>query len=149
MTKAQLDYDFAVTYDVWLIFKPGEGYWMNKFLKTGFGHVLMLSRDEYNWIYHDPHRLRMTYGIPPYQVTDDLPHLLVEEGFTVIKIRFFDRSTMRKLRHSWLHNCVAFIKYALGIQVRCLTPYGLYRKLLGLNKKQKFVNGIISVEQIS
>ncbi len=147
--KIEVEHSTFFTYDVWLIFKPGEGYWLNRFLKKGFGHVLMLSRDQYNWIYHDPHKLRMTYGIPPYQVTDDLPHLLVEEGFTVIKIRFFDRDTTQKIHHSWLHNCVAFIKYALGINIRCLTPYGLYKKLLALNKRQKFVNGILTVEQVS
>ena len=143
-----MDYNYSVTYDVWLIFKQGEGYWLQKFLKRGFGHVLILQNDGYNWIYLDPHRLRLVTGIPPYQVSEDLPRMLVHDGFTVLKLTFFDRSTMKKIRHSRLNNCVSFVKYALGIKVRTITPYGLFKKLLRLSERQKFKNGLKRIQII-
>jgi hypothetical protein len=143
-----MDFNYSVTYDVWLVFKQGEGYWLQKFLKKGFGHVLMVSKDEYNWIFHDPHRLRLTHGIAPYKVTEPVPRLLRNEGYTVLKITFFDRSTKNSIRHSRLNNCVSFIKYALGIRIRAITPYSLYRKLLRLSERDKFRNGIRTVQMI-
>jgi hypothetical protein len=135
-------------YDMWLIFKQGEGYWMQRFLKKGFGHVLLLTKDQYNWIYLDPHKLRLTCGIPPYTVDDNLPKMLKDEGYTVIQVTFFDRDTHKKLRHSRLNNCVSFVKYAMGIKLWAFTPYGLYKKLLRLNKTQRFINGITEVKHV-
>ena len=143
-----MDYNYSERYDVWLVFKSAHGYWLNKFLKRGFGHVLFLTKDKYNWFYLDPHQLRLTYGISPYETSVNVPRLLRNEGFTVVKITFFDRATHRKLRYSHLCTCVSFVKYAMGISIRCLTPYGLFKKLLTLTEKQKFKNGIVQVKNI-
>src|SRR4051812_35873773 len=110
----------TVHYDVWLIFKQGEGYWLQTFLKRGFGHVLLLTRDDYNWMFLDPHQLRLTYGIAPFKTSDDLPRMLKDEGYTVLHITFFDRDTKNKMRHSRMHNCVSFIKYAMGVKIWAL-----------------------------
>ena len=143
-----MDWNYSVTNDAWLIFKNGEGYWLQRFLKKGFGHVLYLTRDKYNWIAHDPHKLKLCSFVPPYKVSDDLPRLLRADGYTVIKITFFDRSTKTKIRHSRLNNCVAFVKYALGIKLFTFTPFGLYKKLLTLSERKKFKNGIRNVQII-
>lgn len=143
-----MDYNYSVRHDVWLIFKQGEGYWLQRFLKRGFGHVLLLGKDKYNWLYLDPHQLKLTWGIPPFQVSENLPRLMRNDGYTVLKITFFDRATFQKIRHSRLNNCVSFIKYALGIKVLAFTPYQLYKKLLSLSERQKFKNGIHAVELI-
>jgi hypothetical protein len=143
------EFNYSVTHDVWLVFKQGEGYWLQKFLKTGFGHVLMVYKDEYNWIFHDPHKLKLSSGICPYQVHEPVPRMLRKEGFNVIKITFFDRCTSKKIRHSRLNNCVSFIKYALGMRLYPITPYGLFKKLLRLTDKEKFKNGIRNVQLLS
>ncbi len=143
-----MDWNYSVTYDAWLIFKSGEGYWLGRFFKKGFGHVLYLTKDEYNWMAHDPHKLRLCSFVPSYKVGEDLPRLLRNDGYTVLKITFFDRSTKTKMRHSRLNNCVSFVKYALGIKVFAFTPYGLFKKLLRLNERQRFKNGIRNVQII-
>ena len=140
-----MEYNYSLRHEVFLIFKHGEGYWLQKFLRKGFGHVLMLTKDQYNWIALDPHRLKLCVVIPPYPATDDVPRMLVKDGYTVLKIVFFERSTMKRIRHSRLNNCVSFIKYALGIRVRAITPYGLFKRLLRLTENERFRNGIRDV----
>lgn len=135
-------------YDVWLVFKEAQGYWLNRILKKGFGHVLMVVKDKYNWMYFDPHQLRLTYGIAPYTADEDLPRLLKEDGYTVLRVTFIDRDTHKKLRYSHLCTCVSFVKYAMGISVRCLTPYGLYKKLQTMSDKNRAKNGIIAIRKV-
>lgn len=143
-----MDFNYSVTSESWLIFKQTNGYWLRKFLKHGFGHVLLLQHDGYNWIAHDPHRLRMVFAIPPYKVSEDLPRLMVKDGFRVLKVTSFDRATTKKISYFRLDHCVSFIKYAMGWRFYTQTPYGLYKKLLRLSEREKFKNGIRTVEII-
>lgn len=143
-----MDYNYSVRHEAWLVFKNAEDYWVQRFCKKGFGHVLLITRDQYNWMYLDPHQLKLTYGISPFAAQQDVPRMLRNEGHTVLHVTMFDRATHKKLRYGHLCTCVTFIKYALGVSVRSLTPYGLFKKLLTLSEKDKFKNGIISVRQV-
>ena len=143
-----MEFNYSVTTEAWLIFKPSNGYWLRKILKPGFGHVLLLQHDGFNWIAHDPHRLKMVVAIPPYKVTENVPRLMVNEGYNVIKVTSFDRNTNNKIKYFRLDHCVSFIKYAMGWRLFAQTPYGLYKKLLRLSGHEKFRNGIRTVELI-
>ncbi len=143
-----MDFNYSVTQDYWLIFKQGEGAWFQKFLKKGFGHVLVLTRDKYNWIVLDPHRLKLNAVIPPYQVTENVPRLMVNDGYRVVKVTMFERSTFQTGGHSVFSTCVSFVKYCLGLKLFCVTPYGLYKRLLRLNSTTQKRNGIRQVQLI-
>lgn len=143
-----MEYNYSIQQDIWLVFKSAEDYWVQRFCKKGFGHVLLITRDKYNWMYLDPHQLKLTFGISPFKASDDLPRLLRKEGHTVLHVTLFDRATHKKLRYMALCNCVSFVKYALGLSIRSFTPYGLFKNLLTLSEKQKFKNGVVSARQV-
>ncbi len=143
-----MEFNYSATQDYWLIFKGGEGAWFQKFLRKGFGHVFILTHDQYNWIVLDPHRLKLVFVIPPYKLTENVPRMLLIEGCRVVKITMFDRSTYLTGGHSPYSNCVAFVKYCLGIKLFCFTPYSLYKKLLNLDSKKQIRNGIRKIQLI-
>lgn len=143
-----MEFNYSATQNYWLIFKQGNGAWFQKFLRKGYGHVFVLTHDQYNWIVLDPHRLKLSVIIPPYQLHENVPRLMRLEGCAVLKITMFDRATYTTGGHSPYSNCVAFVKYCLGLKLFCITPYGLYRKLLRLNSRQQFRNGIRQVQLI-
>ena len=143
-----MEFNYSATQDFWIIFKQGNGAWFQKFLRHGFGHCFVLTHDNYNWIVLDPHRLKLVFTIPPYKVSENVPRMMVYEGYRVVKITMFDRATYRTGGHSPYSNCVAFVKYCLGLKLFCLTPYGLYKSLLRLNSNKQFRNGIRKVQLI-
>lgn len=143
-----MTYNYSVTQDYWLVFKQSNGYWLQKFLRFGFGHVFVITRDEYNWMVIDPHKLKLVTAIAPYKATENFPRMLVGDGYKVIRISTYDRSTNKKLFYWQPNFCVPMVKYILGIKVGAWTPYGLYKKLLRLNEGQKHATGIKSVQLI-
>ena len=143
-----MEYNYSVTQDFWIIFKQGNGAWFQRFLRQGFGHCFVLTHDSYNWIVLDPHRLKLVFTIPPYQLTENVPRMMVYEGFRVVKITTFDRATYKTGGHSPFSNCVSFVKYCLGIKLFCFTPYGLYKSLLRLSSKNQSRKGIRKVQLI-
>lgn len=141
-------YNFSVSENYWLVFKQSQGYWLQKFLRVGFGHVFVVTKDDYNWIVIDPHKLKLVTVIAPFKASEDFPRILVKDGYKVIKVSTYDRETSKKLRYWQPNFCVPIVKYILGIKVNAWTPYGLYKKLLSLNEKQKHATGIKSVKLI-
>lgn len=141
-------YNYSVNEDYWLVFKQSQGYWLQKFLRVGFGHVFVVTKDEYNWIVIDPHKLKLVTVIAPFKTSENFPRMLVKDGYKVIKVSTYDRETSKKLRYLQPNFCVPLVKYILGIKVRAWTPYGLYKKLLSLTEKQKHATGIKSVQLI-
>lgn len=143
-----MNFNFSVTTDYWLVFKQSEGYWLQKFLKKGFGHVFVITKDDYNWIVIDPHKLKLMTVIAPYQTSENFPRLLVNDGYKVLKVTTYDRKTSNKLCYWQFNFCVPIVKYILGIKVKSWTPYGLYKKMLRLNEKQKHSTGIKTIQLI-
>lgn len=143
-----MKYNVSVNGEYWLVFKQSQGYWLQKFLHYGFGHVFVVTRDAYNWIVIDPHKLKLVTVIAPYKVSENFPRMLINDGYKVLKVSTYDRETGIKLRYFQLNFCVPIVKYVLGIKVKAWTPYGLYKKLLRLNERQKHATGIKSVQRI-
>lgn len=115
--------------EYWIVFKHST-HWTQRFLKAGFGHCYVLTKDKYNWYTIDPRTCRLELQILGYAVNDDVPRIFKSQGCNVVKVMAYD------VRKSRLHfkslafiNCVGIVKYVLGVKLLAFTPYQLYKKL--------------------
>lgn len=111
--------------------------WISEWLKPHFAHCYILQRDQYNWFVLNPERLHLRVEIAPVEATQDLIKLWCKPTDTVLKLEFKPRHTT--IRFGWfgVFSCVTLVRYLLGLKLKALTPYGLYRKLLTLSDEEK------------
>lgn len=133
----------------WLIFKPGK-LWYSKFLKRNYGHVMVITNNGNQWIQLDPVSTRLEPYIYYCPVETNLPKIYAnQEGTSVIKIVLNELDDKRTiLRPFFIITCVEIVKYIIGLRVFCVTPWGLYRKLLRLTKRLKKPYGIDTIELV-
>lgn len=116
----------------WIIFKnAGENppFWVH-FLKSGFEHCLILTQDKFNWYVVDPTRRTLRVQILYYDPIYNFPHhLRTKTKTTIIKIIMSPpKKNYIKCKLNLL-NCVTIVKYMLGLHVKALTPWQLYKCL--------------------
>lgn len=115
--------------ECWVVFKHST-HWSQRFLKSGFGHCYVLTKDKYCWYTVDPRTHGLQMQILGCPVTDDVPRMLKNDGNTVVRVMSYDiRKHRLHFRFPCLVNCVTLVKYILGIKATAFTPYQLYKKL--------------------
>lgn len=139
------DYRFVKEY--WVVFTRGT-HWVNKVLKKNFSHCYVVTRDQYNWIVINPTRLYLDVQIKPVPLDVDLAKLIRKPHDTVLKIEIYERASEVNFKSIGLINCVTHVKYILGLRVRAITPFRLYKKLLGLSQVDKNKHGIKSIKLV-
>lgn len=113
--------------EYWLIFKHSE-HWSQTFLKKGFGHCYVVTRDKFEWYVLDPKSYGINVQILGYPLSDDVPRILKNRGHKVIKliIKNTDKQYFRLPRFV---TCITLVKYFMCIKVFALTPYQLFKQL--------------------
>lgn len=116
--------------------------WYRKIFRFGFSHVFMLLNDGFNWIEYNPTLHFFSIEILPVSPEKDIwkEYFAKIPSLSIIKVEFFEEIQHKNL--SWLPTCVSLIKYILGVRLRCITPYGLFKKLLSLDAVTKGKAGI-------
>jgi len=111
--------------DYYLVFTKTD-HWTNRFTKRLFNHILVLAKDDYNWIRFDPcaHNFEwQILGIP----SDTNPFPLLYKDCKVVFVR---TGKLSKLMGTFgFLTCTSIIKYIVGLPISGLTPYQLYKKL--------------------
>jgi hypothetical protein len=112
----------------YLIFKDANGVY-GKVLKKGFGHIVLLTFDGYNWTLIEPTINQLEWSI-----------LSVDNNTNVIEKYFRDSNVvvMRddiNQKNKWICKpriltCALFAKYYLGIDSYSFTPYQLYKHII-------------------
>jgi hypothetical protein len=134
--------------EYYVVFTQGVTHWITRWLRAHFSHIYLLTHDQYNWLLLNPTRLYLQATILPVPITQ-LPFDCLKEGDTVLRIRFRKRDDTQQFGAVGLLNCVTWTKYMLGIRINCLTPFGLYKRLLNFSQSEMEQHGIISIEQVS
>jgi hypothetical protein len=115
---------------VWVVFKNGE--YAPKWTRRGFGHVCILSKDEYQYYMLDPAWTRFDVHILPVRAEDKFEYTLGDQ-YTVVEYNRSDNYHFSYCSFT-LMTCVEVVKYALGIKKFFIrTPYQLYKYLLKHN----------------
>lgn len=134
--------------EYYLIFTQGVTHWITRWLKPNFSHIWLLTRDDYNWLILNPTRLYLQPLIPPISVIDNPWPALLRQDDTVIHIRFGRRDDTQQFGAIGFLNCVTWAKYILGLRIRCLTPFGLYKRLINLCPSEKETHSILSITEL-
>ncbi len=120
----------------YLIFKDGDGIY-GKVLKKGYGHLIIVSFDGFNWIVIEPVISQLKVTILPVESDADvikdyfsgMTAVLMKEGISQ------DKRWICKLR---LLTCALFAKYYLGIDSYSFTPYQLYKHIIKNNLGENY-----------
>ncbi|KKN70264.1 hypothetical protein LCGC14_0432890 [marine sediment metagenome] len=140
----------TLTQDFWLIFNKGENFFAEFFMKKGFGHIGILTRDKFNWFLLDPTYTELKIDILPFKPEDNVPRILLNKFRThkIIKLTMMKNLHVNgniailKVFFPRVVSCVSMVKYIVGLKNNALTPYQLFLKLIKMKK-----NGISTYEK--
>lgn len=137
------------TKTIWICFRDAQ-FFIRHFTKKGFGHVYVLMRDEFNWMMLDPRNNSLHIELLPFNASEDVPTLIKKEmGHTILKIIVEDKiQKWPNLNPFYMVQCVNIVKYILGIKVFAFSPYGLYRYLIKMKRKNRYKKGIVEIEHV-
>lgn len=133
--------------EFWIVFSDSED-WIRYFLKQNFSHCYVLTKDKFNWMILNPERLYLRTEIAPYPADEDLIKIFIKPHETVLKISFMPRHTTTRFGICGMFSCVTLVRYLLGLRIKALTPYSLYKKLVKLDDKKMNKMRLSSVEII-
>ncbi len=127
----------------WLIFSQGQAWWA-KCLKRNFGHMDVLNFDGKRWIL-----TRISYNTLVNEIYEfkDYPFLNrdLAQKHRVIELTVDVPKTKTKFPQFGILTCTTLIKYLSGIKLRCMTPWGLYKKLVRMDLLTRHKHGIVSI----
>jgi len=135
----------------WIIFRDGQHKYQ-KYLKKGYGHVYILSRDAYNWVLIDPVYNNIHVEVLNYGANDPIHLLYARDPSTTAMyyIEIDDDIEQKDFKLNLFNplSCVGCVKYYLGIKdFRVVTPYQLKKYLDALLNKQKDNKIICKIER--
>lgn len=137
----------AVT-EYYVVFTQGVTHWVTKWLKPNFSHIFLITHDQYNWLLLNPTRLYLQPTILPIPLDESPLPVLVKPTDSVLKIVFRKRDDTQQFGAFGMLNCVTWSKYILGIRIKCLTPWRLFKTLLNFKPQDMGSHGIISIEKV-
>ena len=135
--------------ECYLIFCKGT-HWTNWFEKDGFGHIIILDKDKYNWYMVEGRKNILGVKILGRDVKDNLPEKMARGlGYKIIKVTY-DADGYKSFMKLTFMSCVEIAKYYIGLKCWSRTPYGLYKKLLNIDAKNKYrkYKNILNIEII-
>jgi len=133
--------------ECWLIFREGSK-WSKRYLKSGFGHVDILMKDDFNWYVVRPRNRLLEVKILDFKVEDNVPLMFKQMDYTsMMKVNVekeFDVRPTLNIFH--LMNCVGIAKYMLGLFPYVFTPWQLYKYLNKIRLGKIKVKHVLSIE---
>lgn len=132
----------------WLVFREGK-HPFAPLAKKGFGHVSILMKDEFNWLQLDSLADSLCWKILPYSAKEDVPRKYRKAGREVLKVETISKVNKNYDRFGIIgigFICVRIAKYVCGIRLRCVTPFGLYKRLVKMARTQKYSHDVTSVQ---
>ena len=140
-----------MTKEYWIVFKDTDRWW-KPFVKNGFGHVCVLTKDEYNWYLIDPTMYCLEVVILPYNTNENVPHIYSNTTKSrIIKIKRKDLPKDKiSIKLLSFVPCVSHVLYICGIHIFAKSPYSLYNKLLKMsrNMNKKYSLGISDISLV-
>jgi hypothetical protein len=130
-----------------VVFTHSEHPWQI-LLKRNFGHCYILTHDAFNWLKLNPTRLFLHSEILPYSANQPAHTITTKPTDHVLRLTMYHKDGVRSFGGIGLRNCVTITKYMLGLPIRALTPYKLFKALLSLTDKQRNLYGIQSVQKV-
>lgn len=124
----------------WVCFKgAGENPpWWTFFMKSGFEHCLILIQENEGWLIVDPTRRKLTTLLVDCNPIYNLPHeLRTKTELKIVKLTMTGTNNNFIPTSFTLLSCVTIVKYMLGLQIKCRTPWQLYKKLKELRNDIK------------
>lgn len=116
--------------EFWIIFKRGVG-WYQRYLKDGFGHCVLLFKDDFNWIILDPTIFCLETIILPHDLSENIPKIYSnKDRFSVLKIEVSLDKSKKTNKLITIPSCTTAICYIMGVRMFALTPHMLYKKLI-------------------
>jgi len=132
----------------WLIFCDYEGDWKGRFLKKGFNHLFILTKDNFNWYVIDPDVRFLNIKVlplPPHE--DAVSHFRNKHKMLYIK---YDEVPQKYILNMFRpFTCVEVAKYILGLKVFCFTPYQLFKKLKKMGAETRLKRGIDTLIELT
>lgn len=120
------------------------------FLRSEVGHLSIIQKDNYNWLYFDPLHNYLNWIILPIK-SDEKEEYVIKECFKsgaarIIVVDTIQRS-LKKIPIKFLTTCVDVVQYIAGIDRFSLTPKGLY-KFLTKSTQEKFAScNVVNVKE--
>jgi hypothetical protein len=125
--------------EYWIFWKNGN-HWIDRYLKSGYQHMFVISRDEYNWYLIDPLLDGLNFEILSFDPAD-AQGVFDKYLPGCHRVVYFKKLVKEKLSFGSIcrpASCVELVKYIVGIKSYALTPYQLFKHILKyLNKKYK------------
>ena len=128
LSKRQM-YDLMGVCNAYVVFKNSDNWLVKNMFAANFSHVAMLLYYMDQWIVVDPafDSIKCIFGV------GDLEKYLqtcLEAKHTIVKVDYQFENEFGLLPWPRMMTCVSMIKTVLGIDTFCITPKGLYKKLL-------------------
>lgn len=136
-----------ITKEFWIAFAESD-FSTSIFVRKEFGHVYILTKDEWNWMILDPRTAYLYAEIMALKASDDLPKKVMKFN----KHRFIRIKTELEFKEGFSFNffrplnCVNVVQYVLGLNLFVFTPYGLYKKLKKMSEKKIYKHPIKEIE---
>ncbi len=112
--------------EYWIVFTSGK-HWITRFLKRQYGHVFLITKDDFNWMKINPGFDRTEPMILNVGYDFNVPQYLSSQGNKVVHLR--TGSPRLKLGRWHIRTCVKECESILGIKLQGLTPWRAYKKL--------------------
>lgn len=123
--------------------------WWKIFLKKGFGHISLLCKDKFNWVYFEPFQTTLVSEILPVsgdEALDEVVQIVSRlQPKTIIRVITDTSSNQLIMPRFGFMTCTTLIKYMTGIKLFSYSPYHFYKKLIKIHGNN---STILSVEVI-
>ena|GEM_PF-3296575 len=132
--------------EFYICFSGCGEYPLNYLCRKGFNHVSIMERVPLGFIVHDANKSALdTYVLPEAPAEDFIKIFLKSRpDYTILAVRKSVSNRDQHVVRFGVHSCVSIVAYILGLRLPfyCLTPYGLYKRLM------RGGGGIISVRRL-
>ena len=124
----------------WYIFFMNGNLLIDKVLKSGYQHIFVIGRDDYNWYLINPMIDKFNFEILPFEPEDIAS---IEKHYISVceKVLHFTNDNPKKFNYFQpfsVATCVQIIKYILRIKCWSITPYQLYKHLIKIDGKNGY-----------
>jgi len=131
--------------ECWIVFEKGD-FWTKKYLKKGFGHLLVISKSDVNWYMFNPRIHGMDFQVCKSNPDIDLIESWRKQDVKIVHITYQGECNQSFFSFLKPGTCVNIVKYLTRLKVFALTPYGLYRKLYKMRRSQKYPSHIQEIK---
>lgn len=115
-------------------------------LKRNFTHVAVVLEDTRYFILLDPQNNKLRCDIVSRVDQPKFADDIKKYAHRVLKVTMYSMNNTRSRKRFGVMSCVSHACYFLGLKIRALTPYALYKKLIKLNTILDKNHGVQSVK---